>query len=585
MLRTTQANLRAGAVVSPCSCVEQASARSTRRPSFFGSDALASKAVPGSSRVDETGLSFVRILDMDKMGTHPYEEGTGAQGGRLHLHGDLRDLVFDAILVRAWKDRRITYWNDAAERLYGFRRADAIGHTPADLLRTEYPVPLEEIEEEVRLTGRWEGRLVQRRRDGRGLRLAARWALQTDYSGEPEAILEISADITAEQSATEQLRGTEEMFRLLVSGVVDYAIFMLDAQGRVTTWNEGAQRIKGYSEKEILGRSFSTFYPAEDIRVGKPSWELVVAEREGRYEEEGWRIRKDGSRFWANVVITALRDADGTLRGFGKVTRDITLRKEEEDRRDDERRLEAQQLRLHAQRMAQLEESKSEFLNLASHELRGPLTVVRGYISMMEDGSIPPQQFPQVSGLLSGKLAQMEVLIQQMLETARLEHHEMVLEPGTFDLAQLAAEQVHTFRPLASGHRLEVTARSSIEVRADRGRIATVIANLVDNAIKYSPAGGDIEVTVAANGAHAFVSVRDHGIGIRREDLGRLFTRFGRLDTEENRTISGTGLGLFLCREIARRHGGDILVESWRGAGSRFTLSLPRTDAPPPAST
>jgi two-component system sensor histidine kinase VicK len=211
------------------------------------------------------------------------------------------------------------------------------------------------------------------------------------------------------------------------------------------------------------------------------------------------------------------------------------------------------------------------------HELRGPLTVIRGYISMMEDGTIAPSQTPQVFILLSAKLAQMEVLIQQMLDTARLEHHQMQIEPGLFDLARLAAEQVEVSRPLTE-HRLDLAASPSIEVRADRGRIATVIANLLDNAIKYSPDGGDIEVAVVASGRHAFVSVRDHGIGIRHEDIGRLFTRFGRVVTEKNRSISGTGLGLFLCREIARRHGGDILVESWPGGGSRFTLSLPRAE-------
>jgi PAS domain S-box-containing protein len=166
---------------------------------------------------------------------------------------------------------------------------------PPSCCERGYPIAQEKIEQEVRRTGRWEGDLIQRRKDGRELHLASRWALQTSPSGDPEAIIEISSDITAERAATEQLRGTEEMFRLLVSGVVDYAIFMLDTQGRITTWNEGAQRIKGYSEREILGRSFSTFYPEEDIRAGKPSWELVVAERDGRYEEEGWRLRKDGS--------------------------------------------------------------------------------------------------------------------------------------------------------------------------------------------------------------------------------------------------------------------------------------------------
>ncbi len=180
-----------------------------------------------------------------------------------------------------------------------------------------------------------------------------------------------------------------DQLALLVSSVVDYAILMLDATGKIVTWNEGAERIKGYTADEIIGRHFSIFYPPEDARSRKPDWELEIAKREGRYEEEGWRLRKDGTRFWANVVITALRDESGKLRGFGKVTRDLTERRRQENARDAEREREAARLRAHADRMAELERTKAHFLNLASHELRGPLTVVRGYNSMMQDGSIP----------------------------------------------------------------------------------------------------------------------------------------------------------------------------------------------------
>src|SRR5207249_4509621 len=180
-----------------------------------------------------------------------------------------------------------------------------------------------------------------------------------------------------------------DQFALFISSVVDYAIFMLDPAGVIVTWNEGAQRIKGYRADEVIGRHFSIFYPAEDARNRKPDWELEVAKREGRYEEEGWRIRKDGSRFWASVVITALRDDTGRLRGFGKVTRDLTERRKADERRNAERDAEEARLRQHADRMAELEQTKTEFLNLASHELRGPLAVLRGYNSMLQEGSIP----------------------------------------------------------------------------------------------------------------------------------------------------------------------------------------------------
>jgi PAS domain S-box-containing protein len=488
----------------------------------------------------------------------------------------LVDLAFDAMFVRGFHDRLITYWNPGAERLYGWNSREAIGRRARDLLGSEYPVPLEQIEDELRQTGRWEGEIHQRRKDGSPIVVAARWGLQTDAAGEPQAILEINSDLTAEREAGAERRLTEQVMSLMVNSVVDYAIFMLDPDGRVASWNEGAHQIKGYSADEIIGQHFSVFYPPGDVAAGKPDRELAEAKQTGRYSEEGWRVRKDGTRFWASVLITALRDDSGRLRGFGKVTRDVTERRKQDERQSRQRAREARQLRAHADRMAELERSKTEFLNLASHELRGPLTVVRGYTSMMEDGTIPPEHVPQVARLLGGKLAQMELLIQQMLETARLEHDRIELRRERFDLRAVAAEQMDTFRPLASGHRLVVAGgRRPLLVKADRLRIATIIANLVDNAIKYSPNGGEVRCTVGSRDGYAFVSVRDEGLGIAEEHMPRLFSRFGRLPTEANVSISGTGLGLFLSREIARRHGGDITVESACHRGSEFTLTVP----------
>jgi PAS domain S-box-containing protein len=370
---------------------------------------------------------------------------------------------------------------------------------------------------------------------------------------------------------------TEEMFRLLVSGVRDYAIFMLDPDGHVVTWNAGAERIKGYRADEIIGRHFSVFYPEEEARSGKPQWELVVAAAEGRCELEGIRVRKDGTTFWADIVITALRDQSGRLRGYAKVTRDVSRRREEERLRAEQQLIEADKLREHAHRMALLEHSKTEFLNLASHELRGPLVVARGYFSLLEDGSLTPDQFLEVAPLVSSKLAQMEVIVRQLLETARLESAQLELTRDEVDLRDIVQEQAKVIRPLLTeNHGLEVSLPDEeVCVFGDKIRLGAVILNLLDNAVKYSPAGGLVEVLVTTGGDHAFVSVRDHGLGIEDENLDRLFKRFGRIDNPEARHIGGTGLGLYLSREIAVRHGGDILVDSEAGLGSRFTLSLP----------
>jgi len=378
------------------------------------------------------------------------------------------------------------------------------------------------------------------------------------------------------KSNTAEPRDLGDQFALLVSGVVDYAIFMLDPAGVIVTWNEGAQRIKGYTATEVIGRHFSIFYPPAEVRNRKPDWELEVAKREGRYEEEGWRLRKDGTRFWANVIITALRDETGRLRGFGKVTRDLTEWKRIDDLRNAEREAEVTRLHAHADRMAELERTKADFLNLASHELRGPMTVIRGYNSMLADGTLSPGQFASVARLLDLKLAQMDRLIEQMLETARLERDDLELEQEEFDLRFVVQEQIDILRPLTRDHRLVLDAGDPAPlVRGDRTRISTVVANFLDNAIKYSPDGGEIRCSACLRDSRAIVSVRDEGLGIAPEHMPRLFSRFGRLPTEENMNIPGTGLGLFLCKEIANRHGGDITVRSKPGVGSEFTLTLP----------
>ena len=329
--------------------------------------------------------------------------------------------------------------------------------------------------------------------------------------------------------------------------------------------------------EEILGKHFSVFYEQHEIDSGKPEWELLIAERGGHFEDEGWRLRKDGTRFLASVIITALRDGSGRLCGFGKVTRDITDRKLAAERQAEQQRREADKLRDHADRLGQLERTKSEFLNVASHELRGPIAVLRGYLSMLDDGTISPEELPRIMPVMSGKLQQMELLVQQMLETARLEASRFELHNELVDVCRLAERVASHYRPFAQDtHEISFTRpEEPVVVRGDPRRLDTVLANLLDNAIKYSPEGGPVRCVVEHTRGRVFTSVEDNGIGIAQEAIGRLFTRFGRIVTPDNAHIDGTGLGLYLAREIARHHGGDVLVQSREGHGSRFTLMLP----------
>jgi PAS domain S-box-containing protein len=514
------------------------------------------------------------------------DERTGAEEGAAGraLNGaradELLDFVFDAVLVRDARTDVIRQWNQGATELYGWTADEAIGRPAEDLLRTSHPVPRALIEAELPRMGSWTGMLEQVARNGRRLLIACRWVLQRSRDGEPESVVEIHRDVTSAGRTKARLQRSEDSFRLLVSCVMDYAIFMLDPNGIVTTWNDGAERIKGYAAEEIIGRHFSTFYEAVDVVNGKPAAELAAARRDGRLEDEGWRLRKDGTRFWANVVITALRDDTGRLHGFAKVTRDVTERRATEQRRIDHERAESRRLRDHGERIAQLEKVKSDFLNLASHELRGPLAVVKGYVSMFEDHTMTPDELPGVLPLLTSKVQEIELLVQQMLETARLEEGRLALHVELFDLRRVAQRVLARFGPTTtSRHELRLSLPDRpVMVEADRARVETVIANLVDNAIKYSPSGGAVACKVAAEEGRALVSVEDAGVGIALGSIEQLFRRFSRILTPETAHVGGTGLGLYISREIARRHGGDILVESRAGRGSRFILALPAHD-------
>jgi PAS domain S-box-containing protein len=483
---------------------------------------------------------------------------------------ELLNLAFDAIFVRTFRDPLITYWNRGAEELYGFRPADALGRQPAELLKSVYPIPLDEIEWELLATGRWEGEIIHTHSSGSTVRVASRWVLRRDKLGEPVEILEINSDITQEKAALEQLRRSEQRFRMLVEHVRDYAIFMLDPRGIISSWNAGARRIKGYESSEIIGKHFSIFYPRQDVLAGRPQWELEKARAEGSWEDEGWRLRKDGSRFRANVVITALFDDAGVLTGYAKVTRDLTTRREEEQR-----------LRQHAERTAQLEAAKSNFLNLASHELRGPLTVIRGYLSMFAEGSLGnlTEMGREVLPILGQKVEEMAFLIEQMLDVARLEEGRLQLNVVATDLRDALSRELEAARVAADGTPLRIECEIPAEpviARVDLNRWHTIVSNLLSNAVKYSPDGGTVNVRLTAGPREILLVVADEGVGIDPEDMPRLFSRFGRIVTPATSAISGVGLGLYLARELARMHGGDVTAESEPGRGSTFTLKLPR---------
>lgn len=246
----------------------------------------------------------------------------------------------------------------------------------------------------------------------------------------------------------------------------------------------------------------------------------------------------------------------------------------------------ARRLRRDSERIAELENAKSEFLRLAAHELRGPVAVLRGYVSLLADGSLGrlPEPAAHALPILNGKLREVNLMVDQMLDTARMEDNRLQLTMRRQDLRGLLRESVESITHLATpAHRIvvDIDRRPAVAV-VDRGRIAIVLTNLIQNAIKYSPDGGEIRCRLRAEAATAAIAITDSGIGVAAADLPRLFTRYGRVASDSH-GIPGTGLGLYLSRELARRHGGDILVETSPGSGSTFTLRLPLApDGAPP---
>jgi PAS domain S-box-containing protein len=381
-----------------------------------------------------------------------------------------------------------------------------------------------------------------------------------------------TAGFAREEGATETVSQAAGLYQLLVESVRDYAIFVLDPDGRVASWNEGARRIKGYEAEEILGRHFSVFYPEEAKASRFPDYVLEVARAEGRFEDEGWRLRKDGSRFWANVVITALFREDGSLLGFAKVTRDLT-----------ERRLAQQRELEDARRLAEAEASnraKTGFLAAMSHELRTPLNAISGYAQLMLEGIAGPvtKQQREYLGRIRGSQQHLLAIVNDLLNFSRIEAGEVTYDRVPVPMHEVVDRVLGMVTPQADRKRLRlghVGREVAVIALADRLKTEQIVLNLVSNAVKFTPDGGAVTVTVAIRNRTATVEVRDTGPGIPEEKQEVIFDPFVQLGRTLTSTHEGAGLGLAISRDLARGMDGDVTVRSVPGEGATFTLRLP----------
>jgi PAS domain S-box-containing protein len=363
----------------------------------------------------------------------------------------------------------------------------------------------------------------------------------------------------------------QTLLRLLIDSVKDYAIFVLDRDGVVRSWNPGAERLKGYRADEIVGQHFSRFYTEGD-RADRLPWRALEAARSnGHFQAEGWRVRNDGRQFWADVTITPLYE-DGELVGFAKVTRDLTNRKRAEDALIDavDREREANA------RLQALDAMKDELVAVVAHELRGPIGIVRGFADLLlaDWETLPDEQKLGLVQRISARAKSLSLLVEDIFDVARLEAGQLRVDLEPTDLATLVVRLVEDSRAALPGRRIEVHVDDDLPlVRADEQRAWQVLNNLVTNAVKFSPVDSVVDVDIRRDGDEVAVLVHDRGPGIPDDQADLLFERFSRLP--QSSSVPGSGMGLYIARGLAEAQGGRVEASNRAGGGATFRFSLP----------
>lgn len=497
----------------------------------------------------------------------------------------LVESVRDYAIFMLDPDGHVLTWNAGAERFKGYRAEEIIGqhfsrfYPPEDLARG-----LPEYELRVATdTGVFETDGWRVRKDGSQFWANAVITAVRGADGELLGFAKVTRDLTRRRAHDEELRRSEERFRLLVDGLSEYAIFMLDPNGRVATWNSGAERIKGYKASEIIGQHFSLFYPPDAKESGWPEHELRVAAEEGRFVDTGWRVRKDGTTFWANVTISALRDDSGQLLGYAKMTRDLTEIKRAEAmelaNQQREEMLDAERnARMAAQRTTRL---KDEFLATLSHELRTPLSAILGWTQvLLKDAPSRSADAQRRAIEVIDRNARAQVkLIDDLLDLSRITTGKLRLDLHQVSFASIVEAALDTAMPAATAKDIRLKAilgATQDVVSADSARLQQVVWNLLTNAIKFTPKGGQIQVLLQRVNSHLELSVSDTGIGIAANYLPHVFERFSQWDSSTTRSVGGLGLGLAISKQLVELHGGIIKAASkGEGLGATFSVELP----------
>jgi PAS domain S-box-containing protein len=456
----------------------------------------------------------------------------------------------------------IMSWNAGAQALKGYEPQEIVGKHfsvfyPQEAKEREWPK--RELEMAM-LEGRFEDEGWRLRKDGSRFWANVTITCLRGENGELLGFSKITRDQTARRQQEEKLRMSEERLRLMIDSVTDYALYMLDRDGMIVSWNTGAQRIKGYTSAEIVGRHFSRFFIPEDVQAGKPWKELAMAREKGRYEEEGWRVRASGERFWAKVVLTPIYDLAGHHSGFAKVTQDLTQRRRTEE-------METTSRRIH------------EFIAMLAHELRNPLAPIHSAAEAMASMAADDPAQAHMREIITRQSKHLSRIVEDLIDINRITRGTLSLTKEELDSRELVARGVEIARPAmeAARHQLRVSLPDApVRVTGDQDRLVQVLANVLNNASRYTPPNGSISVRMDEEDGEVVIRVRDNGRGIEARNLERIFNLFDQGGAPAPGTAGGLGIGLSLARSVVEMHGGTIeALSAGPDQGSEFVIRLP----------